>query len=113
MKPGQVVGLVDLSEQGLAVHANHLSIRLTCLLGWGKAIVFDALAVPVVPFGRHPARSHPGATSASTLSACRSVSPTSSGRFNVRTAASTCVESVRRRPRALIQPCAWATLSRI
>ena len=54
--------------------------------------------------GSATAVSHSGAMTARPFSAARSVSPTRSSRFIVRTAARTCVESVRCLPRCLSNP---------
>jgi hypothetical protein len=53
-------------------------------------------------------RTHSDATTARTFKVARSVSPTRSSRLSMRTAARTCVESVRCRPRLLRNPSARA-----
>ena len=58
-------------------------------------------------------RSHPGAADAKAFRAARSVSVTHSRRFRERTAPSTCVESVRCRPRALSSFCSRHSAKRV
>ena len=103
-QPVRSRGGVDRLQQDEPVPSDLLRPLFTDLFALGEAVVVHARPVALGPLGRDQARQPCRAATASASSAARGVSPTNSILFSVRTAASTCVESVRCRPPAFSRP---------
>src|SRR3954468_24001711 len=95
---------IDRSQQLTTIGADDDGQCEALRVSFWQAIVLHATGERSYQTGGARACSQSGATTASWFKAARMVSPTRSSRLSPRTAASTCVESVRWRPLAFTRP---------
>ena len=97
-------GRIDGLQQVITIRPDTFRQRLPLLLALGQTKLLEAMAVAIKPSLRDLLHQPGGRRLRQDLQPCRRVSPTNSSRFSDRTAAKTCVESLRWRPRPRSRP---------